>query len=384
MAQLTKMALPPEIANHLIENQISEVEIPLGVALNVVVNDREVVVPMATEEPSVIAACSYGAKIAGAFQVTAIDRLMAGQIVFSKVTDQDQLIQELTNREAEFFASAAKSYPSIIKRGGGLRKISYRKVGATFVSLDILVDVKDAMGANIVNTLLEGMANQIKTWTQEEILFSILSNYATDSLVTVSCRIPVHRLSKTGAGRAVAEKIVLATTYANLDPKRAATHNKGIMNGIESVILATGNDTRAVSAACHAYASQTGQYQSLTSWKLEGDELIGSITVPLAIATVGGATKVLPKAQIALEILQVHSAKELMAIVASVGLAQNLAALRALVSEGIQAGHMSLQARALAMSVGATGNEINEVAKALQQMQMNQATARQLLAKIRR
>ncbi len=384
--KLEQIALDATVADNLIENQISEFEVPMGLAQNFVVNGKEYLVPMATEEPSVIAAASNGAKIAGAFQADISQRLMRGQIVFYDVPDAAQLMQVIQENQAGIFRAAEEAYPSIIKRGGGLKDISSRAFETEgFVSVDFKVDVQDAMGANIVNAILEGVASLFRTWFPEQkILFSILSNYATESLVKVSCEIPIQKLSKTDNGQEVAEKIEAASRFSKLDPYRAATHNKGIMNGINALVLATGNDTRAVAAGIHAYASKEGLYQGLAEWRVQSDKLFGSLEIPLPVATVGGAVKVLPKAQAALDIMEVSKAKELAQVMAAVGLAQNLAALRALVSEGIQQGHMSLQVRALAMTVGAKEDEIQLLSQKLRQEKvMNQAVAEKLLLEIR-
>ncbi|OTP12188.1 hydroxymethylglutaryl-CoA reductase, degradative [Enterococcus sp. 10A9_DIV0425] len=382
--------LSEDVANHLIENQISQVEIPLGVATNFQINGKKRWIPMATEEPSVIAAASNGAKICGNITAQTPKRLMRGQIVLTGRSEYQAVIQAIEARKEELVACANDSYPSIVKRGGGVREIATRVFTGSkdqvYLSVDFLVDVKDAMGANIINSILEGVATLLRSWfPDEDILFSILSNLATESLATASCEIPFEKLAKDQAmGQIVAEKICQAAEYAQLDPYRAATHNKGIMNGIEAVILATGNDTRAVSASIHAYASREGQYQGLTKWQLKEDRLVGTLTVPLAVATVGGASSVLPKAKASLDLMAVDSAKELAQLIASVGLAQNLAALRALVTDGIQKGHMSLQARALAMTVGAQAEEIDLVAKILRQTgNINQQSARDALADIR-
>ncbi len=385
--ELMTMALSEEIANHLIENQISEVSTPLGVGLNFIVNGKSYVVPMATEEPSVIAACSNGAKMAssfGGFTSEMTQKLLRGQIVFMNVHDAQMIRQTIENKQAVLFETAQTVYPSIVKRGGGLREIRIRDFpeNESFLSVDLLVDTQDAMGANIVNTIVEGIANVFREWFDEEILFSILSNYPTEAVVNASCAISFDALGKNG--REVAKKIAAASTFAQLDTYRAATHNKGIMNGIEAVILATGNDTRAASAAIHAYAARDGQYRGLSQWTMTDTHLHGAIQLPLALGTVGGATKVLPKAQIALQLLAVDQAKELAEVIAAVGLAQNLAALRALVSEGIQKGHMSLQARSLALSVGAKGEDIQKVADELKKTTMNEATARRILASIQK
>lgn len=383
---LEETVLDVALADNLIENQISEFELPMGLAQNFVINGKKYLVPMVTEEPSVIAAASNGAKIAGNFQTVLSERLMRGQIVFYDVEQADHLMQTIEENQAGIFHAAKEAYPSIFKRGGGLRQVSSRAFEAEgFVSVDFKVDVKDAMGANIVNAILEGVANLFRTWFPEQkILFSILSNYATESLVKVNCEIPVERLSKGNNGQEVAEKIQAASRFSKVDPYRAATHNKGIMNGINAVVLATGNDTRAVASGIHAYASKEGSYQGLAEWYVKDGLLFGSLELPLPVATVGGAVKVLPKAQAALELLEITEAKELAQVMAAVGLAQNLAALRALVSEGIQQGHMSLQVRALAMTVGAKDEEITILSEKLRQEKvMNQERAEKLLREIR-
>ncbi|WP_276420617.1 hydroxymethylglutaryl-CoA reductase, degradative [Lactococcus garvieae] len=383
---LEETVLDVALADNLIENQISEFELPMGLAQNFVINGKKYLVPMVTEEPSVIAAASNGAKIAGNFQTVLSERLMRGQIVFYDVEQADPLMQTIEENQAGIFRAAKEAYPSIFKRGGGLRQVSSRAFEAEgFVSVDFKVDVRDAMGANIVNAILEGVANLFRTWFPEQkILFSILSNYATESLVKANCEIPVERLSKGNNGQEVAEKIQAASRFSKVDPYRAATHNKGIMNGINAVVLATGNDTRAVASGIHAYASKEGRYQGLAEWYVKDGLLFGSLELPLPVATVGGAVKVLPKAQAALELLEITEAKELAQVMAAVGLAQNLAALRALVSEGIQQGHMSLQVRALAMTVGAKDEEITILSEKLRQEKvMNQARAEKLLREIR-
>ncbi|QSE76234.1 hydroxymethylglutaryl-CoA reductase, degradative [Lactococcus taiwanensis] len=384
---LENMALDADIANNLIENQISEFELPMGLARNFVVNGHTYQVPMVTEEPSVVAAASNGAKIAGEFTAEAIQRLMRGQIVFYDIQAPEKVLQKLEEEEARIFQCAIEAYPSIVKRGGGLRHYATRIFEEEkFLSVDFKIDVKDAMGANITNSILEGLSQLFREWfPQEQILFSILSNYATESLVKVSCDIPVANLSKEGRGQEVAEKIVAASRFSKLDTYRATTHNKGIMNGINAVVLATGNDTRAIAAGIHAYAAKDGSYQGLGTWQTHNDKLHGELIVPLPVATVGGGVKVLPKAQTALEILGVKEAKILAQIIASVGLAQNLAALRALVSEGIQQGHMSLQARSLALSVGAKGEEVSKITARLRQEKiMNQAVAKNILEELRK
>lgn len=387
-ALLDEQNLEEGIANHLIENQLSDFPLPLGLVPDVCVNNLSYAVPLATEEPSVIAACSNGVKMArqlGGFQVTMENRLLIGQLVFFNVKNQNQLLQTLKNQEETLYRVAEKAYPSIVQRGGGVQKIAVRTFAEneTYVSLDIFLDPKEAMGANILNTILETMANEVKQWTDEEVLISILSNYATEALIYATCKIPFTALDKSGNGQEIAKKIQAASFLAQLDPYRAVTHNKGIMNGIEAFTLALGNDTRAVAAAAHAYASRSGQYRGLSQWHVEADFLIGQLEMPLLLSSVGGATNVLPKAAIVHSILGNPNAKTLAQIGGAIGLAQNLAALRALVSEGIQKGHMSLHARSLAMSVGAKGQEIEQVAKHLQTGTMNKQAAETYLNQIR-
>ena len=384
---LSEMALDTNILDNLIENQISEFELPMGIAQNFVINGKSFLIPMVTEEPSVIAAASNGAKISGNFVAEIKERLMRGQIVFYDVKNSDKIVAKILEKQEKIFEQAELFYPSIVKRGGGLREVSSRIFSSQkFLSVDVKVDVKDAMGANIINSILEGIAELFGNWfPDEKILFSILSNYATESLVKATCEIPVERLSKKADGYEIGQKIMAASQYSKIDPYRASTHNKGIMNGINAVILATGNDTRAISAAIHAYAAKDGAYQGLANWELQEKMLVGELEIPLPVATVGGGVKVLPKAQAAMEILDISDAKELAKVIAAVGLAQNLAALRALVSEGIQQGHMSLQARSLALSVGAQADEIAILSQQLRKEKvMNQEVAQNLLKNLRK
>lgn len=387
---LKKEALPEDIADHLIENRISEFALPMGVVPKFVINGEEKFIPMVTEEPSVVAAASHAGKIigqAGGFQTVEVSRQMMGQIVLMNVKDDQAMMKKIESDKAELFATAEAAYPSIVKRGGGVREIMTRSFTRDrYLSIDFFIDVQDAMGANIVNTILEACSETIRRWfPEEEILFSILSNHAIRSVVKASCRLPLTSLQKGGfSGITTAQKIVAAADYARIDQFRAVTHNKGIMNGVDAVVLATGNDTRAVEAACHAYATRSGRYQGLTNWRIDGDELVGEIELPLALGIVGGATKVLPKAQASLALLNVRSAGELAQIVAAVGLAQNFAALRALVTEGIQKGHMAMQMRSLALSAGAEGAEIEALAEKLRQVKpANLETAEALLAEMR-
>lgn len=389
---LNNPLISEEIANSLIENVIGQGTLPVGLLPEINVDGKSYVVPMMVEEPSVVAAASYGAKLVnqtGGFKVIASERLMIGQIVFDGVTNTAVLEEQLQQLEVQMKRIADEVYPSIIERGGGFRKIEIDTFpNEGLVSLKIYVDTKDAMGANMLNTILEGITAYLKNELEHvDILMSILSNHATASVVKVQGEISVDALSKGGRdGKDVAKRMERASVLAQVDIHRAATHNKGVMNGIHAVVLATGNDTRGAEATAHAYASKDGQYRGLATWHYNEEKqvLVGTIEVPMTLATVGGGTKVLPIAKASLELMNVDSAQELGHVVAAVGLAQNFAACRALVSEGIQQGHMSLQYKSLAIVVGAQGEEIAQVAERLKtQDRANTAVAQQLLEELR-
>ena len=389
---LNNPLISEEIANSLIENVIGQGTLPVGLLPEINVDGKSYVVPMMVEEPSVVAAASYGAKLVnqtGGFKVVSSERLMIGQIVFDGVTNTAVLEEQLQQLEVQMKRIADEVYPSIIERGGGFRKIEIDTFpNEGLVSLKIYVDTKDAMGANMLNTILEGITAYLKNELEHvDILMSILSNHATASVVKVQGEISVDALSKGGRdGKDVAKRMERASVLAQVDIHRAATHNKGVMNGIHAVVLATGNDTRGAEATAHAYASKDGQYRGLATWHYNEEKqvLVGTIEVPMTLATVGGGTKVLPIAKASLELMNVDSAQELGHVVAAVGLAQNFAACRALVSEGIQQGHMSLQYKSLAIVVGAQGEEIAQVAERLKtQDRANTAVAQQLLEELR-
>ncbi|KTW08774.1 hydroxymethylglutaryl-CoA reductase, degradative [Staphylococcus warneri] len=381
-----------DIANSLIENVIGQGTLPVGLLPEIIVDDQPYVVPMMVEEPSVVAAASYGAKLVnntGGFKTVSSQRLMIGQIVFDGVTDTESLSQAIQDKEAQIHQIADEAYPSIKARGGGYQKIeidSFPK--QQLLSLKVYVDTKDAMGANMLNTILEAITAHLKNeFPDKDVLMSILSNHATASVVKVQGEIDIKDLNKGGRdGEAVVRRMERASVLAQVDIHRAATHNKGVMNGIHAVVLATGNDTRGAEASAHAYASRDGQYRGIATWKYdqERQRLIGTIEVPMTLAIVGGGTKVLPIAKASLDLLNVKSAQELGHVVAAVGLAQNFSACRALVSEGIQQGHMSLQYKSLAIIVGAKGDEIAQVADALKQEdKANSAKAKAILEQIR-
>ena len=364
-----------DVANSLIENVITQGALPVGLLPQIDVEGQSYVVPMMVEEPSVVAAASYGAKLVnrtGGFKVVSSERLMIGQIVFDGVEDTEALAEQINRFDQQIKQIADEAYPSILKRGGGYRRFEIDTFPEQqLLSLKIFVDTKDAMGANMLNTMLEGIAAYLKTEIPDsDILMSILSNHATASVVHIRGEIAVDDLGKgERSGEEVARRMERASVLAQVDPHRAATHNKGVMNGIHAVVLATGNDTRGAEASAHAYAAKDGQYRGIATWKYdqERQRLIGDIEVPMTLATVGGGTKVLPIAKASLDLLNVSSAKELGEVVAAVGLAQNFAACRALVSEGIQQGLMSLQYKSLAISVGAQGEEIAQIAEYLKQ-----------------
>lgn len=381
-----------DIANSLIENVIGQGTLPVGLLPEIIVDDQPYVVPMMVEEPSVVAGASYGAKLVnntGGFKTVSSQRLMIGQIVFDGVTDTESLSQAIQDKEAQIHQIADEAYPSIKARGGGYQKIeidSFPK--QQLLSLKVYVDTKDAMGANMLNTILEAITAHLKNeFPDEDVLMSILSNHATASVVKIQGEIDIKDLNKGGRdGEAVARRMERASVLAQVDIHRAATHNKGVMNGIHAVVLATGNDTRGAEASAHAYASRDGQYRGIATWTYdqERQRLIGTIEVPMTLAIVGGGTKVLPIAKASLDLLNVKSAQELGHLVAAVGLAQNFSACRALVSEGIQQGHMSLQYKSLAIIVGAKGDEIAQVADALKQEdKANSTKAKAILEQIR-
>lgn len=372
----------------LVENYLTSYQLPEGVAVNFRVNDHDYVVPMVTEEPSVIAAASNGAKQLGeAGGITAIvhSRLLTGQVLLSDVKVYASIDDWVALHQTELLDVARQAHPSIVKRGGGPTSIRTRDLGEGFVSIDLTVDVQAAMGANMMNTMLEAIAAVVQNKLHRATLFSILSNIGDRCLTTATVSVPVVQLAgNLKDAQQVAKRIAQASQVAQLDPMRAVTHNKGIMNGVDAVIIAMGNDWRAIESAAHAYAVQDGQYRGLSQWRLKNDQLTGTLTLPLPVGTVGGATKVLPLVGINQRIAQVHLPQDLMKLIAAVGLAQNFAAIKALVTSGIQQGHMKMQIRSLAMSVGATSLEVPALTKQLTMLSdPNEAKAKQLLEQIR-
>jgi hydroxymethylglutaryl-CoA reductase len=364
--------LTPEQADHMIENGVGVFGLPLGVAMNFVVNGREVLVPMAIEEPSVVAGASFMARLAragGGFQATSSEPQMIAQLQVLDLKDPDEARRRVLDHQAEILADVDQVDPVIAGLGGGARDLEARILRETaagpMLIVHLVVDVRDAMGANAVNTAAERLAPRLEQLTGGRVHLRILSNLADRRLASARCRIPVSTLAFGDyAGERVRDGIVEAWAFAEADPYRAATHNKGIMNGVDAVVIATGNDWRAIEAGAHAYAARTGRYASLSRWAVGSDGgLEGELEMPMAVGTVGGATRVHPAARAAIELMGVRSARELAEVIVSVGLAQNLAALRALATEGIQRGHMGLHARQVAIAAGATGEVIERVAQ---------------------
>lgn len=367
-------ALPRDIADRMIENAIGTLEIPLGVGLNFVINDREYLVPMAIEEPSVVAAVSFAAKIvreSGGFKAEADRQVMISQVQVTNYGDIEVAKAALHAAKEDILVLANSFHPTLIDRGGGAFDTIVRSVpapegpeGEDILLLELLVDTQDAMGANIVNTMAEGVAAMVEQRTGGKVFLRILSNLADRRLARAKCSVPFTALEDFGqSGSQIAYGIWQASRFAEADPYRAATHNKGIMNGVDAVALATGNDWRAIEAGAHAFAARSGRYRPLSTWKLERDHLVGEIELPLQVGTVGGPIRVHPIAQLSHKMLGNPGARELSAIMAAVGLAQNFAAVRALGSVGIQKGHMAMHARCVAVTAGARGELVERVAK---------------------
>ena len=359
-------ALDISKADNMVENVIGRFTLPMGVALNFKINDKDYIIPMVSEEASVIAAASNAAKLArssGGFYTSNTGSIMIAQIQIVGVKDVNYTRMVIYENKERILKICNDKDPVLVKFGGGALDIDVRVIETNFENMVILhlkVNTLDAMGANAVNTMAEAVAPFIETITGGTVYLRILSNLAIERLVRARTKIKKEELG----GEEVVDKIILAYTFAEADPFRATTHNKGIMNGISAVVLATGNDTRAIEAGAHAYASVTGSYKPLTKWEKDNNgDLVGTIELPLALGLVGGATKIHPTAKTVVKILGVKSATELGEIVASVGLAQNLAAIKALATEGIQRGHMSLHAKNIASVAGAKGEELDRIVK---------------------
>ncbi|MEM4483962.1 MAG: hydroxymethylglutaryl-CoA reductase, degradative [Candidatus Methanomethylicia archaeon] len=375
-----------DLADKMIENVIGTFELPFGIAVNFLINGRDYIIPMVIEEPSVVAAASNAARImreGGGIFTNSTPPIMIGQIQLVNVLSSRKAAFQILSHKDEILKIANEKDPILFGLGGGAKDLEVRIVESQIgpmVIIHLLVDVRDAMGANAVNTMAEAVAPYIEKITGGKVYLRIISNLADRRLVRAYCRIP-----KNVIGEDLVEGIVYAYHFAASDPYRAATHNKGIMNGIIAVALATGNDTRALEAGAHAYASRSGVYKPLSVWERdENGDLIGWLEMPMAVGIVGGATRSNPLAKISLKILGVKSASELAEVMGAVGLAQNFAALRALASEGIQRGHMKLHARNIAIMAGAIGDEIDKVASEMVRLQVIRVDkAKEILMKIR-
>ena len=366
---LDQGGIDAETADKFVENVLGTYALPYGVALNVRVDGHDHVVPMVVEEPSVVAAASNAAKMVrqgGGFTSEVDAPLMISQIQIVDVGDVPRAIEAIDARAIEILSRADESIPGLVARGGGARSVEARQLGEAsdrMMVVHVVVDCRDAMGANLVNTVAEAVADRLAEIARGKVGLRILTNLCDKRLVRVTCRVPADALATDDMdGEDVIDGIVNASRFAELDPYRAATHNKGLMNGIDAVVLATGNDWRAVEAGAHAYAARSGRYSPLSIWRRDGNDLVGKVELPLALGTVGGTLRVHPGARLSLRMLNITTASELAAIAASIGLANNLAALRALATDGIQRGHMAQHARSVALAAGAAGDLVQRVA----------------------
>jgi hydroxymethylglutaryl-CoA reductase len=377
-------ALTISQAEHLIENVVGRFSLPLGIATNFMIDGREVAIPMAVEETSIIAAASASAKWVrrnGGFTTRTLGKLIIGQVQFPTVQNSTEFADRINSNRENLLEIANDAIPNLIARGGGIRELQVRLLdrpdGLKMAVLHILCDPCDAMGANLINQVCEMLKGPLEDLTGEKVGLCILSNLVDTKLVEATC---IIKDITPELGKAIEE----ATLFANLDPYRGCTHNKGVMNGIDPVLIATGNDWRAVEAGIHAYMAAQGSYRSITEWKYENDALRGRLLAPIAVGTVGGVTRIHPTAKVSLKMMGVQHAEDLARICAAAGLAQNLAALRALCSEGIVRGHMRLHAANLALAAGAQSHEIGLVEQKLrQETKITLSRAIELLEQIR-
>lgn len=391
LAAVDPGALPLDVADGMIENVIGEYALPFAVAVNFLIDGREALVPMAIEEPSVVAASSNAARMArpDGFTTRASAPVMIGQIQVTDVANVDVAAASLRECSAKLLEDARALVPRLAERGGGpvgfdVRVLAHDGPDGGVLVAHLHVDCRDAMGANLVNTLCEALADRVARIAGGKPGLRILSNLTDGRTIEVKCRITDDALANDGTGAEVRAAIAAASRFAELDPYRAATHNKGIMNGVDAVLLATGQDWRAVEAGAHAYAARSGAYRPLAVWREDGNALVGELVMPLAVGTVGGALHNHPAARFALELADVTHADRLAAIAGAAGLATNLAALRALATEGIQRGHMSLHARGLARAAGATGDLVDRVAAELSACgDVKADRAREVLARLK-
>jgi hydroxymethylglutaryl-CoA reductase len=385
--------LSVERADKMIENVIGTFNLPMGIATNFQVNGRDILVPMVVEEPSIVAGASYAARLiraGGGFHTASTEPLMIGQVQLVAVADPQRAEQAILARRDEILARANAQSRSLIALGGGAREIEVHHFDASpmgpMMVVHLVIDCRDAMGANAINSMCEAVAPLLEQLSGGRAYLRILSNLSDRRLSRARVRVPASALARDGlSGDEVVEGILWAYAFAAVDPYRATTHNKGVLNGIDPVIVATGNDWRAVEAGAHAYAARNGRYTSLSTWERdEAGDLIGTLEMPMAVGIVGGATRVHPAAQVALKLLGVQHAHELAEICVCAGLANNLAAMRALACEGIQRGHMGLHARQVAMAAGASGALVDEVAgRMVEERQIKPQRAEELIEELR-
>lgn len=369
-----------------VENYIYQFGVPTGLLFNLKVNQKDWIVPMATEEPSVIAAANYGAKMISAgtgIKTIRQQRLMMGQIILTEIDDFGSLQKFIETNQIKILEIANDAHPSMLKRGGGAQIVKLTKLDAQTAEINILVDPKAAMGANLTNTMVEAVADYLRK-VGYQVLMAILSNNAKYAVTDAQVRIPFEALvGKSDLdGSTIAKKIVQANKIEQISVNRAVTANKGIMNGIEAIVLASGNDTRNVNAALHAFAARDGQYKGLIQWKVQDDQLVGTTSMPILVGIVGGSIGIVPLVQLNHKIMKNPTVEELTDLIVSVGIAQHLAALRSLVTEGIQRGHMGLQAKSLAVQVGAVGLEVNLLADLIKQSSIKDSQQAVKLLKI--
>jgi hydroxymethylglutaryl-CoA reductase len=378
-------SLPLDLADRMIENVVGVFPLPLGMAVNFLINENDYLIPMVIEEPSVVAAASYAAKMVrdgGGFHTSSTAPVMIGQVQVVDVRDPHAAKIRLLQAKPEILQKANEQDPPLISAGGGAKDLEAKVIDTTqgqMLIAELLVDCRDAMGSNAVDTMAEAVAPMIERITGGRVYLRIISNLAVKRLVRAWCTVPKEAVG----GEEVVDGIVNASAFAAADPYRAATHNKGILNGIIAVILATCNDHRGIEAGAHAYAARNGRYTSLSMWEKNQDgNLVGSIELPMAVGLIGGAVRTHPIARIVVKILGVKTANELGEVIAAVGLAQNLGALRALASEGIQQGHMSLHARNIAVAAGATGELVDVIAEEMvQDRKVRMDRAKELIEK---
>ena len=389
LAMLDMGGLAPDKADKIVENVVGTFSLPFALTLNVTINGKDFIAPMVVEEPSVVAAASNAAKMireGGGFQVKADPPVMISQVQLDEVADTAAACERVAAHAGELIALANSAVPGLVRRGGGVLGVRPRDLGEGMVVVHFHVDCRDAMGANLVNTVAEAVADRVQELCGGQLGLRILSNLCDERKVYVTARVPSRALASDDfSGEQVRDGVVRASRFAERDPYRAATHNKGLMNGLDAVVIATGNDWRAVEAGAHAFAARSGQYSPLCVWRAEGDDLLGELVIPLSLGTVGGPSRVHDGARLALKMAAVQSATELAMVAASVGMASNLAALRALATEGIQRGHMALHARSVAIAAGAEGVEVEQVADAIHRLgDVTLACAERELAAIRR